>query len=47
MRLRVCKHLKDVIKKKKTLTGEAVRLSLPSLSSMTDVVENTTLGEIP
>lgn len=46
MRLRVCKHLKDVINKK-TLTGEAVRLSLPSLSSMTDVVENATLGEIP
>lgn len=30
-----------------TLTGEAGRLSLPSLSSMTDVVANSTLGEIP
>lgn len=30
-----------------TLTGEAGQLSLPSLSSMTDVVANSTLGEIP
>lgn len=33
--------------KKDTLTDEAGQLSLPSLSWMTDVVPNSTLGEIP
>lgn len=30
-----------------TLTDEADQLSLPSLSSMMDLVPNSTLGEIP